>query len=119
MTGTRRPDGALENAILAVLWSESGPLHPAVIRERLSIKLAYTSVATVLVRLVEKGVVARQSSGKAFLYSAAVDEATFIARRMAAVLETSSNRRNALAGFVGQLGKRDARLLKALIDRGL
>jgi predicted transcriptional regulator len=117
MSRGRRPDGALEDAVLHVLWSHDEPLLPSSIREELPMDLAYTSVATVLVRLVEKGIVGREAIGNAYGYFAAVDEATLIARRMTAVLEQSSDRRTALAGFVGSLGKRDAKLLRALLDR--
>jgi hypothetical protein len=39
-----------------------------------------------------------------------------IAQRMSAVLAQSSNPNVALAGFVSQLGKRDARLLRSLLE---
>jgi predicted transcriptional regulator len=80
-------------------------------------ELAYTSVATVLVRLVEKGLVTRAQAGNAFVYSAGVDEATLVAQRMAAVLGQSSDRTSALAGFVSQLGKRDVALLRRYLDQ--
>lgn len=116
LMSSRRPDGALEDALMRVLWSAEGPLLPATIRGLLSMDLAYTSVTTVLVRLLEKGLVQRQAVGNAYRYSAKVDEATLIAHRMSAVLDQSSNHRNALAGFVSQLGQRDALMLKALLD---
>jgi predicted transcriptional regulator len=102
--------------MLRVLWASGQPMSPAAIREQLPMYLAYTSVATVLIRLVEKGIVGRHPVGNAYAYYAEVDEATLVAQRMRAVLDQSSNHRNALAGFVSQLGKRDARLLKALLD---
>jgi predicted transcriptional regulator len=113
---TRRPDGALEDAVMKILWNTNEPLLPAEIRERLSMDLAYTSVATVLGRLVAKGLVERQSHSNAFTYRACVDEATLVAQRMRAVLAQSSNQHHALAGFVNQLGKRDAQLLRTLLD---
>jgi predicted transcriptional regulator len=102
--------------VLRVLWDAGEPVLPATVRDLLPMTLAYTSVTTVLVRLVEKGLVGRLPSGNAFVYFAEVAEATLVAQRMQAVLEQSSNHRNALAGFVSQLGKRDARFLKALLD---
>ena len=113
---SRRPDGALEDAVMHVLWSAEGTLLPAIIRGRLPMELAYTSVTTVLARLLEKGLVQRQAAGNAYRYSAKIDEATMIAHRMSAVLDQSSNHRTALAGFVSQLGQRDALTLKALLD---
>jgi predicted transcriptional regulator len=116
MSGSRRPDGALEDAVMRVLWASPEALLPATIRDELPMELAYTSVATVLGRLVEKGLVGREPTGNAFRYSAFVDEGTLTAQRMRAVLDQSSNHRTALAGFVNQLGTRDARLLRALLD---
>ncbi len=102
--------------MLRILWDAGEPVLPATVRDLLPMTLAYTSVTTVLARLLEKGLVGRNASGNAFVYFAEIDEATLVAQRMRAVLEQSSNRRTALAGFVSQLGKRDARLLKALLD---
>jgi predicted transcriptional regulator len=116
MSGSRRPDGALEDAVLRVLWNADEPLMPATVRDLLPMELAYTSVSTVLVRLVEKGLVGRNPIANSFGYFAQVDEATLVAQRMSAVLGQSSNHRRALAGFVSQLGKRDARLLKDLLE---
>jgi predicted transcriptional regulator len=79
-------------------------------------ELAYTSVSTVLTRLVDKGIVGRHAIGNSYVYFAEVDEATLVAQRMAAVLGQSSDHHRALAGFVSQLGKRDARLLKGLLE---
>ncbi len=51
---TRRPDGALENDVLRVLWDADGALLPGEINERLDAGYAYTSIATNLL-FFEKG----------------------------------------------------------------
>jgi len=112
----KRPDGALEHDILAVLWAADGPLQPSDVRDRLDVPLAYTSVATVLSRLHVKGLVTRTESGRAFAYQAAVDEAQLAARRIGAVLSTVTDREAVLAGFVRSLSKKDAKALRALLD---
>ncbi len=113
---TKRPDGALEHDIMAVLWSADEPLLPADIKSRLSSDLAYTSVATVLGRLLTKGLVTRTESGRAFAYEAAVDEAQLAARRIDDVLSTATDRDAVLAGFVRGLSKKDAKALRALLN---
>ncbi len=114
----RRPDGALEHDILAVLWAQRRPLLPGEIKELLHTELAYTSVATVLGRLHVKGLVGRQQVGRAFAYEALVDEAALAARRIGDVLASVSDRKAVLAGFVGNLSKRDAKALRVLLGQG-
>lgn len=114
---TRRPDGALEHDILAVLWTAPGPLLPAQIKQLLSTDLAYTSVATVLGRLHDKGLVRRQEAGRAFTYEAAVGEPELAARRIGDVLSSARDRAAVLAGFVGSLSDNDAEALRALLAK--
>jgi predicted transcriptional regulator len=111
----KRPDGALEHDIMAVLWAAEGPLQPGDIKARLEAELAYTSVATVLGRLHTKGLVARTESGRAFAYRAAIDESQLAVRRIGAVLESAPDKAQVLAGFVGTLSKKDIRSLRALL----
>jgi predicted transcriptional regulator len=113
---TKRPDGALEQDILEVLWSSSEPLSPAEVQERLPVALAYTSVATVLARLHAKGLVTRESAGRAYVYAAAMDEHELAANRISGLLAESRNRHAALASFVGSLSKRDLKKLRTLLD---
>lgn len=114
---TRRPDGALEHDILAVLWAADRPLLPGEVNEQLGKGLAYTSVATVLSRLHVKGLVQRQAAGRAFAYQPAFDESELAARRIDEVLAGSTDPSKVLARFVGGLSKRDARLLRAILDK--
>ncbi len=73
MVATPFPSGELESAVLDVLWS----LRHATVRavyEEIGIPrhLAYTTIATVLDRLCEKGLVQRGRVGKAYVYTPAV-----------------------------------------------
>ncbi len=101
---------------MQVLWAAEEPLAPAEILSRSGLDLAYTSVATVLTRLAEKGLVRRHPGNRGFRYEAAVDEGTLAARRIGAVLDAMPSRKRALAGFAQSLGKRDARLLRAMLE---
>ena len=113
---TRRPDGALERDILDVLWDAERPLLASEVNERLTVQLAYTSVATVLVRLHAKCLLERAPAGRAFAYRPAVDEAQLAARRIDDVLANASDPGKVLTRFVDGLSKRDARVLRRLLD---
>lgn len=66
----RKPLGELEAAILGVLWDDANKLSVRRVQEGLAREqtLAYTTVMTVLDRLFDKGLVAREKDGKAFVY---------------------------------------------------
>lgn len=112
----RRPDGSLEHDILVVLWASDVPLQPAEVRDRLATTLAYTSVATVLGRLHAKGLVDRHEAGRAYAYSAALDEAQLAVKRIAEVYATASDKRQVLAGFLGGLSSRDIAAVRAMLE---
>jgi predicted transcriptional regulator len=112
---SKRPDGALEHDIMAVLWAADRPLQPGEIKERLATNLAYTSVATVLGRLQIKGLVRRAEAGRAFAYAACIDESQLAVRRIGEVLSSASDKGQVLAGFVGSLSKKDIKALRAML----
>ena len=114
---TRRPDGALETDVLSVLWAADGPLPPGEINERLDAGYAYTSVATILTRLQAKGLVVRTPAGRAFAYSAAVDEPDLAVRRISELLDSSSDRAQVLSRFIGGLPANEAKAIQAMLDR--
>lgn len=111
----KRADGELEREVLGVLWSTSDPQSIADVQSRLRGDLAYTTVATVLGRLVTKGAVTRVSSGRAYAYQAAITRDEWFATRMVAVLNDTTNHRRLLAGFVSKLSARDRESLRALL----
>ena len=114
----KRPDGALEHDIMAVLWAAESALMPGEIKSRLSIELAYTSVATVLGRLHTKGLVRRTEAGRAFAYEACIDESQLAVRRIGEVLSSASDKGQVLAGFVGSLSKKELKALRAMLGEG-
>jgi predicted transcriptional regulator len=63
--------GALEREVMAILWAE-GNLPVRDVQARLRRPAAYTTVMTTLDRLFKKGVLVREQSGRAFLYSPVV-----------------------------------------------
>lgn len=114
----KRPDGALEHDILAVLWAADRPLQPGQVKDQLNTDLAYTSVATVLGRLHTKGLVRRTEAGRAFAYEASIDESQLAVRRIGEVLSSASDKRQVLAGFIGTLSTKDIKALRALLGEG-
>jgi len=114
---TRRTKGGLEREILAVLAAGPGPMTPAQVRDALDGELAYTTVLTVLSRLLEKGEVVREPAGRGYVYGPR-DAAELAARRMAEVLgERDTDREAVLTRFVDGLSDGDEHLLRSLLDR--
>lgn len=66
--------GDLQLRIMRVLW-RCGPLGVAEVRERLDgDDLAYTTVATMLRKMEDRGLVGHETLDRRFIYHAAVDE---------------------------------------------
>jgi predicted transcriptional regulator len=117
----RRAAGALEAEVLGILREAGGPLNPGQVRERIAAgprgELAYSTVVTIVSRLYDKGLLARQRAGRGFTYSP-VDEASVAASRMSQALGSESDHDAVLSRFVSGLSGRDARLLRRLLADG-
>ena len=112
---SRRPIGGLERDVLHALWRLQRPASPSDVIEEMDTDLAYTSVATVLGRLCDKGVVTRERAGRLYLYSASSSEADLTAQKIHSLLDASSDRAAALAGFADGLDPADAASLAELL----
>lgn len=113
---SRRPDGALESDVLQVLWEANEPMPPADVLSRIELDLAYTSIATVLNRLCDKGLVTRQRAGRKYVYTPTGTEADVTAGRISRVLDAANDRQAALAGFLRTLNDADTDALRSLLD---
>jgi predicted transcriptional regulator len=113
---TRRPDGALETDVLRALWDLDAPASPADVIEEMQTDLAYTSIATILGRLCDKGQVSRRRLGRSYLYSAVSTEADLTSERIRSVLATAGDRHTALAGFLNALDPADIAVLTDLLN---
>lgn len=111
----KRADGELELEVLTILWASDVALQPSEVRERATGDLAYTSIATVLTRLWEKGLVTRTHVGRAYAYSAVGSRDEWDSRRMAAVLDEAPDHHALLARFVGRLSKKDRAELRRVL----
>jgi predicted transcriptional regulator len=96
--------GDLESEVLDVLWSARTWLSGREVLERLSGEpRAYTTVMTVLGRLVEKSLVERVEEGKGHVYRAAGDPDQLTAQAIRSLLAATAHPRVALAHFVDDL----------------
>jgi predicted transcriptional regulator len=96
--------GELEHAVLDELWEAGGWLSGREVWERLGDETrAYTTVMTILARLVDKGLVERVGRGRGHVYRAAGDADELTARAIGSLLAATADPRSALAHFVEAL----------------
>lgn len=121
MRSKRLPMGALEDAVMDVIWSEGGWVAPGEVLVQLSAArdLAYTTVTTTMVRLYDKGRLERRKDGRAFAYRATSTRTQWAAQQMDKVLESAADRRSTLTHFLDQLNAADrTQLRRMLTTRG-
>jgi predicted transcriptional regulator len=103
---------------MATLWAAPEPLTPAQVQETLGADLAYNTVQTILIRLLDKNLVQRQAAGRGHAYWPADDAASAAARQMRAALDGPGDRRAVLRRFTDDLDEADVETLRALLRRG-
>ncbi|MEV6992459.1 BlaI/MecI/CopY family transcriptional regulator [Streptomyces sp. NPDC093228] len=111
----RRGQGELEGLVLSALREARGPAPAGWVQERLGGDLAYTTVVTILTRLLDKGAVTRERAGRSFVWTPVSDQAGLAARKMRKLLDGESDREAVLARFVTSLEPDDERLLRQLL----
>ena len=114
-----RQFGELEAVIMDRLWAWG---RPALVREmvddlRRDRALAYTTVMTVMENLYRKGWLRRERDGRAWRYEPTGSRSAYTAALMNEALDTSPDRRTALAHFVLQMSPHDVKLLQQALDR--
>jgi predicted transcriptional regulator len=114
--GRRRARGELEAEVMATLWASTEPLTAAEVQAALRDGLAYNTVQTILIRLLDKGLLRRRAAGRAHAYWPAQDAASYTAERMRATLEARPDRQAVLQQFAARLDEADADALRALLD---
>ncbi|MEU6678496.1 BlaI/MecI/CopY family transcriptional regulator [Streptomyces sp. NPDC046853] len=113
----RRGQGELEAQVFSALREAEGPATAGWVQERLGGDLAYTTVVTILSRLLDKGAVTRERAGRSFAWTPSSDEAGLAARKMRKVLDGESDREAVLASFLTALPPGDERLLRELLSQ--
>lgn len=101
--------------VLSALREADGPETAGWVQEHLGGNLAYTTVITILTRLLAKGAVTRERAGRSFAWTPASDQAGLAAHKMRRVLDAESDREAVLASFVTSLEPDDERLLRELL----
>lgn len=114
-TGPRRPPGALEAAVMAILWAADRALSPTEVQAELGDDLAYNTVQTILTRLLEKGLVLRVPTRRGHAYRPVQDAATTAARHMQMTLGQQTDRHGVLLHFAEGLEPEDVKVLRALL----
>jgi predicted transcriptional regulator len=87
------------------------------VHEALSTDLAYTTVATILSRLHEKGLVERSKAGRAHAYAPTVAETDVMSTSFRAVLTRSHDRKALLQGFVASLSPDEEAMVESLLTQ--
>lgn len=79
------PLGPLESEVMEIMWAKGEPLTVRALLQRINRDrgqpLAYTTVMTVMARLVEKDVLARRREGRGYVYETRASEPAEIAVR--------------------------------------
>lgn len=114
--------GELEKEVMEVVWQSAKSITVRHVFEsiRKRRKIAYTTVMTIMGRLVKKGFLKTEVSGKAYIYKAVFSKDKFLTRISRQIIKnlTSSFGDTAIAHFAQELEKIPAdkkqRLLKIL-----
>ena len=112
----RRGRGELESEVLAALWATEEPLTPAQVQQSLGSSLAYNTVQTILIRLLDKGLVVREPLGRAHCYRPTRGHAELAAEQMHVLLGRGPDHAAVLQRFLGTLGRSDEAVLRQLLD---
>lgn len=74
--------GELELDVMEIIWQSPTPISVRDVTEDLQKKrqIAYTTVMTIMGRLVEKGILKRKESGKAYIYQPVYSKDRFLTR---------------------------------------
>ncbi|WP_369251025.1 BlaI/MecI/CopY family transcriptional regulator [Streptomyces sp. R41] len=112
----RRGQGELEVQVLGALREAAAPVTAAWVQERLGGDLAYTTVVTILTRLLAKDAVARERQGRSFVWTPTADVAGLAALKMRRLLDGERDREAVLASFVTALPPGDEQVLRALLE---
>jgi len=113
--------GPLEIHVMEVVWAD-GECSVRDVVEKLDSKLAYTTVMTTLDRLFKKGLLNRQKSERAFLYSPRLSSQEWERRRAGDLVAgflagPEPSRDLLLSSLVDAVGQHDAMLLDELEEK--
>lgn len=101
--------GELESEIMEIIWRQKSPVSVKDVIEILSKRrqIAYTTVMTIMARLVNKGVLVRHLNGPSYLYKPKVTREQFIAKAVHGIFSSavSTLGEEVLTHFVKEIQK--------------
>lgn len=101
--------GELESEIMEVVWHSPNSISVRYVTEKLQHKrkIAYTTVMTIMGRLVQKNLLKRATSGKAYTYQSAYSKDKFLTRITRQIIRNfiSSFGESAIAHFAEEVDK--------------
>ncbi|MCA9385619.1 BlaI/MecI/CopY family transcriptional regulator [Candidatus Dojkabacteria bacterium] len=113
--------GELEQRIMDIIWSHDNALKPAQVLDELDCGLAYTTIMTVMKRLVEKDVLKRYKCGNYYCYTAKKSKEDLAEKSLPFLFQdiVSSYGELAIAQFVDTLrnSPKDIELLKEYVEK--
>ena len=109
--------GELERLVMTVLWgTPETALSVREVAEHFP-DHAYTTIMTVLHRLVQKGFVVESRQGRANLYRCAATKPEYVASLMAEALLDSDDKSAALTHFAAAMNTNEREILSQLLRR--
>lgn len=111
--------GSLEAAVLDVLWSTEDALKPGEVLDKIDLEpeVTYSTVLTILRRLLHKGLVTRVRDGKAFRYRPSNSREEQVASTMAEAFAAATDPKAALGHFVDHLSSEQTSILRRILGR--
>ncbi|MBI2443083.1 MAG: BlaI/MecI/CopY family transcriptional regulator [Candidatus Levybacteria bacterium] len=114
--------GELETQVMEIIWQAKEPISVSEVVAVLSKKrdIAYTTVMTIMTRLIEKGLLKRTALGKAYVYKPIFSKDTFLTKVSQQIIKNLVSRfgDKAIAHFAQELDKvpeeKKAKLLQIL-----
>lgn len=104
--------GELESEIMEIIWRQKDATSVKSVKDVTEIlgkrrKIAYTTVMTIMARLVNKGVLVRRLSGPSYLYKPKVTKEQFIAKAVHGIFSSavSTLGEEVLTHFVKEIQK--------------
>ncbi|WP_028932148.1 BlaI/MecI/CopY family transcriptional regulator [Pseudonocardia asaccharolytica] len=112
--------GALEAAVMDVLWRATGPRRVRDVLEELTRdrQLAYTTVMTVLDNLHRKGWVQREMGGRAYRYRPTASREEVTAKALRDLLDSSDDVEAVLLRFVRSVSPHESAVLRDALGGG-
>lgn len=101
--------GELETQVMEIIWQVKKPISVSEVVAVLSKKrdIAYTTVMTIMTRLLDKGLLKRTALGKAYVYKPSYSKDTFLTKVSQQIIKNfvSSFGDKAIAHFAQELDK--------------